>query len=99
MEHAAEIAAVDGVAGVFVGPADLAASLGVIGQQTHPDVVAAVHRVLDAVIAAGKPVGVNAFAPEAADSYLAAGASFVAVAADVSLLARASESALSRFRP
>lgn len=99
VEHAAEIAAVDGVAGVFVGPADLAASLGVIGQQAHPEVVAAVHRVFDAVTAAGKPVGVNAFAPEAAQAYLAAGASFVAVAADVSLLARASESAVSRFRP
>jgi 4-hydroxy-2-oxoheptanedioate aldolase len=97
--QAAEIAAVDGVAGVFVGPADLAASLGVIGEQTHPEVVAAVHRVVDAVIAAGKPVGVNAFAPDAADAYLAAGASFIAVAADVSLLARASESALARFRP
>ncbi len=97
--QAAEIAAVDGVAGVFVGPADLAASLGVIGEQTQPEVVAAVHRVFDAVIAAGKPVGVNAFAPDAADAYLAAGASFIAVAADVSLLARASESALARFRP
>ena len=99
VEHAAEIAAVDGVAGVFVGPADLAASLGVIGQQAHPKVVAAVHRVFSAVTTAGKPVGVNAFAPEAAEAYLAAGASFVAVAADVSLLARACESALSRFRP
>ncbi|MFK4788749.1 HpcH/HpaI aldolase/citrate lyase family protein [Microbacterium sp. ZW T5_56] len=97
-ENAAEIAAVDGVAGVFVGPADLAASLGVIGQQTHPEVVAAVHQVFDAVIAVGKPVGVNAFAPDAAEAYLTAGASFVAVAADVSLLARASESALARFR-
>ncbi len=42
VDAAADIAAVDGVDGVFVGPADLAASMGVLGQQTHPDVVAAV---------------------------------------------------------
>ena len=41
--------------------------------------------------AAGKPVGVNAFVPDDAERYLAAGASFVAVGADVAILARASE--------
>lgn len=88
---AAEIAAVDGVDGVFVGPSDLAASLGVLGQQTHPDVVAAVRDVFTAVTAAGKPVGVNAFDPTVARSYLEAGATFVLVGADVALLARSSE--------
>jgi 4-hydroxy-2-oxoheptanedioate aldolase len=89
--NAADIAAVEGVDGVFVGPADLAASMGLLGQQTHPDVVEAVLRTFDAVRGAGKPVGVNAFDPVAARSYLDAGASFVAVGADVSLLARGSE--------
>jgi len=42
VDAAAEIAAVEGIDGVFVGPSDLAASLGLLGQQTHPDVVAAV---------------------------------------------------------
>ncbi|MFX8747414.1 2-dehydro-3-deoxyglucarate aldolase, partial [Acinetobacter baumannii] len=65
--------------------------MGVLGQQTHPDVVAAVHRAFDAVRAAGKPVGVNAFDPAVADAYIAAGASFVLVGADVTLLARGSE--------
>ncbi|MDL9980155.1 HpcH/HpaI aldolase family protein [Microbacterium sp. ASV49] len=99
VEHAAEIAAVDGVDGVFVGPADLAASLGVLGQQTHPDVLAAVERTFAAVRAAGKPVGVNAFDPVAADGYIVAGAAFIAVAADVSMLARGSEALASRFIP
>jgi 4-hydroxy-2-oxoheptanedioate aldolase len=99
VDAAAEIAAVDGVDGVFVGPADLAASLGVLGQQAHPDVVAAVRRTFDAVRAAGKPVGVNAFDPEMADRYLAAGASFVLVGADVGLLARGSEALAARFIP
>ncbi len=88
---AARIAAVDGVDGVFVGPSDLAASLGHLGEQDHPDVVAHVLATFDAVTAAGKPVGVNAFAPEQARRYLEAGAAFVLVGADVTLLARGSE--------
>ncbi|WP_315097694.1 aldolase/citrate lyase family protein [uncultured Cellulomonas sp.] len=88
---AGEIASVDGVDGVFVGPSDLAASMGLLGQQTHPDVVAAVHRTIDAVRAAGKPVGVNAFDPALARAYVEAGASFVLVGADVTLLAQGSE--------
>ncbi|TPW74005.1 HpcH/HpaI aldolase family protein [Schumannella soli] len=99
VEAAAEIAAVDGVDGVFVGPSDLAASLGVLGQQTHPDVVAAVTRTFDAVRAAGKPVGVNAFVPEQAQDYMDAGASFVLVGADTALLARASEALAARWAP
>jgi len=91
VDAASEIAAVDGVDGVFVGPSDLAASMGLLGQQTHPDVVAAVRRTVDAVRAAGKPVGVNAFDPAVARAYVEAGASFVLVGADVSILARASE--------
>jgi 4-hydroxy-2-oxoheptanedioate aldolase len=97
VDAAAEIAAVDGVDGVFVGPSDLAASMGLLGQQTHPDVVAAVRRVIDAVRASGVPCGVNAFDPGIADDYLAAGAAFVLVGADVALLARASEDLAARF--
>lgn len=94
---AAEIAAVDGVDGVFVGPSDLAASMGLLGEQTHPEVKAAVLRTFEAVRAAGVPVGVNAFDPAVAAEYLAAGASFVLVGADVAILARGSEALAARF--
>ncbi|MFS0733759.1 HpcH/HpaI aldolase/citrate lyase family protein [Microbacterium sp. 1P10UB] len=97
VEAAAEIAAVEGVDGVFVGPSDLAASMGVLGSQTHPDVVDAVRRTFDAVRAAGKPVGVNAFDPAVAEDYLRAGAAFVLVGADVALLARGSEALGARW--
>ncbi|QIG38414.1 2-dehydro-3-deoxyglucarate aldolase [Microbacterium sp. 4R-513] len=97
VEAAAEIAAVDGVDGVFVGPSDLAASMGVLGAQTHPEVVAAVRRTFEAVKAAGKPVGVNAFDPAVADGYLDDGADFILVGADVALLARGSEALEARF--
>ena len=99
VDAAAEIAAVDGVDGVFVGPSDLAASMGLLGQQTHPDVVAAVRRAFEAVRGAGKPVGVNAFDPAVARAYLDAGASFILVGADVTLLARGSEALAATFVP
>lgn len=97
VEAAAGIAAVDGIDGVFVGPSDLAASMGVLGRQTDPTVAAAVRRAFDAVRAAGKPVGVNAFDPAIAQEYLDAGASFVLVGADVALLARGSEALAARW--
>jgi 4-hydroxy-2-oxoheptanedioate aldolase len=96
---AAEIAAVDGVDGVFLGPSDLAASMGLLGQQTHPRVVDAVRHAFGAVRGAGKPVGVNAFDPAAARAYLDAGASFILVGADVALLARGSEAMAAEFAP
>ncbi len=86
-----------GVDAVFVGPSDLSASMGLLGQQSHPDVVAAVHAVFAACRDAGTPVGVNAFDPAVAEAYLDAGADFVAVGADVALLARASEALAARF--
>lgn len=93
------IAAVDGIDGVFVGPSDLAASMGLLGEQTHPDVRAAVARTCGAVRAAGKPVGVNAFDPAVARSYIDAGAAFVLVDADVALLARGSEALATTWIP
>lgn len=92
-----EILAVDGVDAIFVGPADLAASMGRLGEPSHPEVVDAVLTALRAAVAAGKPAGVNAFVPEEAERYLAAGASFVAVGADVAILARATEGLADRF--
>ncbi|EIC08920.1 HpcH/HpaI aldolase [Microbacterium laevaniformans OR221] len=97
VDAAAEIAAVEGIDGVFVGPSDLAASLGLLGQQTHPDVVAAVRRTFAAVRAAGLPVGVNAFDPQLAQAYLDDGAAFILVGADVALLARGSEALAARW--
>ena len=99
VEAATEIAAVDGVDGVFVGPSDLAASMGVLGQQTHPEVVAAVGRTFDAVRAAGVPVGVNAFDPKVAQDYVDAGAQFLLVGADVALLARGAEALAAQWVP
>lgn len=99
VEAAAAIAAVDGVDGVFVGPSDLAASMGLLGQQTHPDVVAAVRRVFTQARASGTPVGVNAFDPALARDYAEAGADFLLAGADVALLARGSEALATAWVP
>lgn len=99
VENAEAIARTDGVDAVFIGPADLAGQMGHAGDPSHLDVVAAVDATVRTVAATGVPVGVNAFAEEDADRVLAAGASFVVVGADVSLMARGARAAVDRLRP
>lgn len=99
VENAAAIAAVDGVDGVFVGPSDLSASMGLLGQQAHPEVVAAVESVIREVKAAGKIVGVNAFVKAQAEAYVAASADYVNVGADVAILARGTEALADAWCP
>jgi 4-hydroxy-2-oxoheptanedioate aldolase len=93
------IVGVDGIDGVFVGPADLAASLGHLGQQAHPEVVDAVETAIKTVTALGKAAGVNAFAEPMARRYLDAGCRFVLVGADVTLLARGSDQLAATYIP
>ncbi|MBO1269555.1 aldolase/citrate lyase family protein [Arthrobacter cavernae] len=94
-----EILAVDGVDAIFLGPSDLAASMGLLGQQEHPQVRAAVEHCLAAAQVAGKPAGVNAFNEATARAYMEARASFVLVGADVAMLARGSEQLAATFVP
>jgi 4-hydroxy-2-oxoheptanedioate aldolase len=96
VEHVEAIAA-SGVDAIFVGPSDLAASMGLLGQQEHPDVIAAVEHCIAVGRRLAVPVGVNAFAPATAERYVAAGVSFVLVGADVALLARNSEMLADRY--
>jgi 4-hydroxy-2-oxoheptanedioate aldolase len=98
LEQLVDIAAVDGVDGVFIGPADLAASMGRLGQPEHPDVVSTIENALATIAAHGKSAGVNAFNEALARRYLKAGASFVLVGADVALLARGAEELAKRYR-
>nr|WP_269329143.1 HpcH/HpaI aldolase/citrate lyase family protein [Kineosporia babensis] len=86
-----QIAATPGIDGIFIGPSDLAASLGLLGQQDHPDVIAAIETCIAAASKQGTKLGVNAFAPALAQRYLAAGVNFILVGADVQLLAQGSD--------
>ena len=95
---AAQIAAVDGVDGVFVGPSDLAASLGHIGNPNHPEVQAAMAQVFAAIKAQGKPIGILTPVEADARRYLEQGATFVAVGNDVGLFRAQTQALADRFR-
>jgi 4-hydroxy-2-oxoheptanedioate aldolase len=90
------IAAVDGVDGVFIGPNDLAASLGHVGNMGHPEVVAAVEDAIGRLKALGKPSGVYASA-DLARRFIAAGTGFTAVGGDIGILARGTEALAAQF--
>ena len=92
-----EIAAVDGVDGIFVGPGDLSADMGLLGQPAHPDVRAAVLEAIGRVRKAGRFAGVLTPVEDFAKACLAEGAAFVSVGNDLSLLARGSEALRKRF--
>ncbi|MFE4963791.1 aldolase/citrate lyase family protein [Streptomyces sp. NPDC056660] len=98
IDNLEKIAAVDGVDGVFIGPADLAASLGHLGNPDHPDVLSRIEPGIAAITRQGKAAGINAFAEPAARRYLRLGCAFVLVGADVTLLARGSEALAARYR-
>ncbi|MDH4419676.1 MAG: HpcH/HpaI aldolase/citrate lyase family protein [Acidovorax sp.] len=98
MAHLDAIAATPGVDGVFIGPADLSASMGHPGNPGHPDVQAAIHDGITRILRAGKAPGILATNEAQARQWLAAGALFVAVGVDTMLLASAAQNLLARFR-
>mgnify|MGYP006190748129 CR=1 FL=1 len=98
MKNLDAIAATQGVDGVFIGPADLSASMGHPGNPGHPDVQAAIHDGIARILRAGKAPGILATNEAQARQWLAAGALVVAVGVDPMLLASAAQNLLARFR-
>jgi len=93
------ISDVDGVDGVFFGPADLSASMGYRGQPNHPEVQKAILEGIATVCAAGKAPGILMADKKLAQMYLDAGAQFVAVGVDTTLLVRAATDLAAHFKP
>lgn len=93
-----EIAAVEGVDGLFIGPSDLAADLGHLGDAAHPEVQAAIADACARVRAAGKPAGILAPVEADARRYFEMGFSFVAIGSDLGILAAGSSNLLGRMR-
>lgn len=91
------IAQVDGVDGIFIGPADYHASLGYTGETANPAVLPKVDDAIGRIRAAGKAPGILTSDEKLARHYLELGALFVAVGADVGLLARGAEALRARF--
>lgn len=88
LPHIEAICAVDGVDGVFIGPADLAASMGHPGNPGHPEVKAAVLEAVRRIRKAGKPAGILTLDPEFLKEAMAAGTLFTAVDVDQAILLR-----------
>lgn len=91
------IAAVPGVDALFLGPADLSASMGHVGGLTHPEVVAAMNDAVRRCKAAGKPVGTVGGTNDMVAGYRAAGYDYLAVASDLGLLMRAAQAAIAAY--
>lgn len=97
LENAAEIAAVDGVDGIFIGPADLSANLGHPGDVTAPAVVEAIDHIADVATRAGKPRGILTADEGLANRCLDAGYEFVATGIDTLMLMKAASELRQRF--
>lgn len=93
-----EIAAVDGVDGIFIGPSDLAADMGYLGRPGEPAVQAAVEDGIARILKAGKPAGILTADTTLAARYLELGASFVAVGTDVTLFSQATAALATKFK-
>ena len=99
MHNLDAIAATPGVDGVFIGPADLSASMGFVGQPGHPEVQAAIASGIRRILDAGKAPGILATSEAQARHWLGAGALFVAVGIDTVLLSAAATALRARFMP
>ncbi|WP_240229381.1 4-hydroxy-2-oxoheptanedioate aldolase [Devosia lacusdianchii] len=93
-----EIAAVEGVEGIFIGPSDLAADMGYLGRPGEPAVQAAVEDGIARILKAGKPAGILTADTTLAARYLELGASFVAVGTDVTLFSQATSALAAKFK-
>ncbi len=92
------IAATEGVDGIFVGPSDLAAALGHLGNASHPDVQKAIQHIFNRASAHGKPSGILAPVEADARRYLEWGATFVAVGSDLGVFRSATQKLADTFK-
>ena len=92
------ILATDGVDGVFIGPADLSASMGHVGNPGHAEVQTAIEDAIARIRRAGKAPGILTGDNALAKHYLALGALFVAVGLDTQLLVRGMSALIAQFK-
>jgi 4-hydroxy-2-oxoheptanedioate aldolase len=98
MEQLEAIAGVEGVDGVFIGPSDLSASLGHIGNPAHPEVQKALEDAVRRLKAIGKPAGILTSNEDEVRRYIGWGYTFLAVGTDVGLLARSADALAKKYR-
>jgi 4-hydroxy-2-oxoheptanedioate aldolase len=98
LQNLEAIAAIEGVDGLFIGPSDLAAALGHLGDTAHPEVRAAIEDAFARIRKAGKAPGILAPLEADARHWLSLGCVVLAVGSDVGLLARSSEALAAKFK-
>lgn len=98
LDNLDEIVQTDGIDGVFIGPADLSASLGYLGQPGHPEVQNLIDDAIGRITAAGKAAGILTRDPGLARAYIARGALIVAVGLDAHLLASETRGIVKSFK-
>ncbi|KAA1011500.1 4-hydroxy-2-oxoheptanedioate aldolase [Paraburkholderia panacisoli] len=97
LENLPAICEVDGIDGVFIGPADLAASMGHRGKPGHPEVQSAIEAAMRTIIASGKAAGTLTSDPALARRYLDLGCTFVATGVDILMFANAARKLAREF--
>jgi 4-hydroxy-2-oxoheptanedioate aldolase len=98
VENIRAIAEVPGVDGIFIGPADLSASMGHIGEMNHTEVLSTIDRCITAIRGAGKAPGILAFDDKLIKHYRETGCLFIAVGADSLLLSQAADRLAAKFK-
>ena len=98
LENLEAIANVDGVDGVFIGPGDLSAALGHLGNPKHPEVLKVIDDAIARIKACGKAPGILTGDESLAKHYVAQGCLFVAVGADQNVLRDSATALAQRFK-
>lgn len=98
VENATAYATVEGVDGIFFGPADIGADMGHVGQPMHPDIWQLIRPAARALMSRGMPVGTLVSDPSFAAELLNEGFSFVACGSDVGLLAKSADALLAQVK-
>ncbi|HUA33819.1 MAG TPA: 4-hydroxy-2-oxoheptanedioate aldolase [Candidatus Binataceae bacterium] len=98
VENAKAIANTPGVDGVFIGPSDLSASMGHLGNLMHPDVLSTIERLMGEIRAVGKAPGILTGDEKLVQRYIELGCKFIAVSADTLLLAQSADRTAARFK-
>jgi 4-hydroxy-2-oxoheptanedioate aldolase len=98
LDNLEAIARTDGIDGVFIGPADLAAGLGHLGNMQHAEVQKAIEDALKRIRACGKPAGILSTDEAATRRYIEWGTTFTAVGVDAMILAKETEKLAKAFK-
>jgi 4-hydroxy-2-oxoheptanedioate aldolase len=98
LQQVEAIAAVEGVDGIFIGPGDLSADMGHVGNPSHPDVLEVIAETIQRIKSTGKAAGILTSAETEIRRWLGMGVLFVAVGSDVGILARESEALATKYK-